>query len=54
MFKKVDVIIESYQNVNIFLDNDIAGEKTALELQNKYPNVKDYNDFLCSNSSHEK
>jgi DNA primase len=51
-------ILPNYNQVNLFLDNDQAGQKAANEIQNRfpgavnqaqiiYPNHKDFNEFIC-------
>lgn len=52
--KSVIEITNKYQRVNLYLDNDKAGQEAVSLYQNGanfadkiYPNHKDFNDFLC-------
>jgi hypothetical protein len=48
----LDTVIDTlsnYQYINLFLDNDQAGELAAETIKSRYPNVKDYSKILYRN-----
>lgn len=38
--------LEQYQQINLFLDNDKAGNHAAETIKSRYPNVKDYSKII--------
>lgn len=38
--------LKQYQNINLYLDNDQAGNQAAETIKSRYPNVKDYSKII--------